>query len=239
MLNITSTSKINDNKKLKILLYGLAGKGKTALAATCQQPIFLNAEGGELTLKRKNLEKIYGKETKNINYEINVVDVSHDNIESVLSELNSQKYQENYKTIFLDSLSKICSQILFAESKKTRDPRRAYGQYQIRIESLMNLMQRMKYHVVCVAKAEQRTIKSGDNEIVNLIPAFKQQKVSYEMTHEFDFTWAVDQVDDSDQRKCVIYTQDYGPYHCKGRDSYLDLVERPHIAYLINKVLKG
>jgi len=76
---------------LKMLVYGTSGVGKTVFGSTAPAPLFLDAEGGMLSVSDKNIDRIKTGEFKDV--------------KDVFMFLKNEKHE--YKTVVLDSLTEI------------------------------------------------------------------------------------------------------------------------------------
>src|SRR5262245_49326284 len=76
-LRFTMAEQTADANGIKALVYADSGIGKTVLTATLPAPLLLSAESGALSLKRKNLERLFGVGTPGITYEIPTILISN------------------------------------------------------------------------------------------------------------------------------------------------------------------
>ena len=123
MVQITTTDKIAKINGVKVLVYGLAGAGKTMLVATAPKPLLISAEAGELSLK---------------NFQIPMIKVqTMADIIEVYKWLVSSEEASQYETICLDSLSEIGEVVLADAKTRFKDARMAYGEMYERLENLV------------------------------------------------------------------------------------------------------
>jgi len=101
---------------LKIMIHGHPGVGKTVLASTAKDALFLDAEGGALSI----LDKIEKKE-------IEVIKINDfEDLENIYAELKSGKYK-NKKTVIIDSLTEVQKKLMDKIVKDHPEIKRAYG----------------------------------------------------------------------------------------------------------------
>lgn len=112
-INLKSTAALAASG-VKLLVYGAAGVGKTALIATLPNPIVLSAEGGLLSLQSADLPYI---------------DVaSLDDLREAYAWCKDSAEAKVYESICLDSISEVAEVVLQRELKANKDGRAAYGE---------------------------------------------------------------------------------------------------------------
>ena len=155
-IKILSTKDVHTNG-VKLVLYGASGTGKTVMASTAPDPIFLSAEKGLLSLAHLDVPYI---EVNNL---------------KTIGEAYKYCVSSEHKTIVLDSLSEITSVVLdkhkkelvAASSTGKVDARQAYGKV---AESIGNLI---------------RNFRDIDGK--NVIFIAKERKIQDEATGEVTF----------------------------------------------------
>src|SRR3954469_17700403 len=97
-----------------MLVYGAAGVGKTPLCASAPIPLIISAERGLLSIRRTNTAFI---EIRN-----------YADLIEAFQWCASSREALQYYTLCLDSLSEIAEVCLTEEKRKSKDPRKAYGE---------------------------------------------------------------------------------------------------------------
>jgi len=208
--------------RLKVLVYGPAGVGKTFLASTTPDPehtLVVSAEAGLLTLS---------------GFDLTAVEVTTlGELGAVLVDLQSGTYP--FTWVILDSLSEICEVCLTHELGKNRDPRKAYGEMQNRMLELVRKFRDLPLNVVMTAKMERDT-NSGD---AFMGPSCPGQKLSQKVGHYFDFLLPLRTFTDEEGNiRRALQTQPSEGYLSKSRVSTLDTYIEPSLAYLQSIVME-
>ena len=170
---IVSPQKLVQNQGAKILVYGMAGAGKTTLAVTAPGKVLvISAEAGLLSIKdASNVEAIEVKEASEV-MEL------HD-------ALKSGKLQ--YDTVCLDSVSEISEILLTWEKSRSKDPRMAYGNVQESVTNLMRAFRDLNMHVLFLCKED--TV--NDDGILRHAPKMVGTKLGESITYFFDEVLAI------------------------------------------------
>lgn len=171
-------------KRLKVLLYGVAGTGKTTMAATFPKPLFLDLEGGmRSTLRVGEVIRYPADHNKSIQ--------SYDQVKAFYSAVIRVK-NPTFETIVIDSLNEL--QRLMADHlvKKYDKVKRQYGDqltladygktnrdFSKAVRSFLNL----PYHIVFTAASTSRS--PGDDE-VQLMPKFVGSQVGPDIQRMMD-----------------------------------------------------
>jgi hypothetical protein len=206
--------------RLKVLVYGPAGCGKTYLASTTpdqERTVVISAEAGLLTLS---------------GFDLTAVEISSlPDLAAVLVDLQSGTYP--FTWVILDSLSEICEVCLSYELSKNRDPRKAYGEMQNRMLDLVRQFRDLPLNVVMTAKMERDT--SGTDVFMG--PSCPGQKLSHKVGHYFDFLFPLRTFTDEEGTvRRSLQTQPSEGYVAKSRVSTLDTYIEPSLAYLQSTV---
>ena len=146
-MNFTSTRDAGVDR-LKIVIYGPAGAGKTRLAATTGDPsatIIVSAEAGLLSLRGED---------------ITVAEVKS------LAELRAvyaylRKGDHPYRWVIVDSISEIAEVCLGEEKRSAKDPRAAYGQMAEVVVGTLRAFRDLPCHVVFTAKQDRTQTEGG------------------------------------------------------------------------------
>jgi hypothetical protein len=171
-------------KRLKMLLYGVSGTGKTTFAATFPRPLFLDLESGlRSTLRVKPVLRYPANPDEDVKNYQQVVDF----YQLVRSAVNPQ-----FDTIVIDSLNEL--QVLVTHNVVTRftGVRRQYddqltmadyGKANRDFMKVIRLFLKLPYHVVFTAIASQR--EPGDEE-TQVFPKFVGKQVGPDLQRMMD-----------------------------------------------------
>lgn len=164
-MKIQSTSTINDDR-LKILVYGASGSGKTKLIGTIDEPtLIISAEAGTLCLQDKNIDVI------DIQTDDDGKLLSKENRIKRLSEiyvyLQTTEATTKYKWIALDSLTEIMQNLLegIKAMPEFSDPKmmmKLWGEYADRAKGLVKSFRDLpNYNVLMTALDKTEKDENG------------------------------------------------------------------------------
>jgi len=216
-----------DNQKLyhvKVLVYGLAGTGKTTLCATAPNPIVLSAESGLLSLRKQKIPFVDIGTYKELT-------------ESFLWAQSSTE-AKNYQTICLDSLSEVAETVLVELKKTSKDPRQAYGQLQDQMTQIIRSFRDLDKHVYFSAKQE-RVVTDPVAGTIAIYPGLPGTKLGQQLPYFFDEVFRSLVHDDpaTKARSYWLQTQKDTTHEAKDRSGALDPWEEPNLTAIFNKIL--
>ena len=177
---IVTPEKLVQDQGAKVLVYGMAGAGKTSLAKTAPGKVLvISAEAGLLSIKdATNVDAIEVKEASEL---------------MQLHELlNTGQLQ--YDTVCLDSISEISELLLQQEKARHKDPRKAYGEVQESVTNVMRAFRDLHMHVMFICKEE----KVNSDGIFMHEPKMVGTKLGQSITYFFDEVLALRVIDDTD-----------------------------------------
>jgi len=220
---IVSPQKLVQNQGAKILVYGMAGAGKTTLAKTAPGKVLvISAEAGLLSIKdANNVEAIEVKEASEVM--------------ELHNALKSGALQ--YDTVCLDSVSEISEILLTWEKSRSKDPRMAYGNVQESVTNLMRAFRDLNMHVLFLCKEDV----VDDDGVLRHAPKMVGTKLGESITYFFDEVLALRIIEDQDEDGKNVQTRwlqtTYGQgYKAKDRSGKLEAFEKPNITALIEKL---
>lgn len=173
-------------KRIKMLLYGLSGTGKTTMAATFPKPLFLDLEGGMLSTRRVGPVLRYPRNpSESIKSYPQIVDFYN----AVVTEKNPQ-----FETIVIDSLNEL--QVLvtqyvvgkFKGVKRQYDDQMTladYGKANRDFSKVVRLFLNLPYHVVFTAVSTQKEFGEDGND-VQIAPKFVGKQVGPDVQRMMD-----------------------------------------------------
>jgi len=219
-INLKRTGGLSANG-VKLLVYGQAGAGKTALCATLPQPIVLSAEGGLLSIQDADLPFI----------EIN----SMASLMEAYKWLTESDEAKDFKSVALDSISEIAEVVLNAEKKATKDPRQAYGAMQEQMADIIRAFRDLPdRHVYMSAKLEKTQDEMGR---VLYAPSMPGNKTGQALPYFFDEVLALRVEKDAEgvTQRALMCDSD-GLWLAKDRSGKLDTWEAPDLSAIIAKI---
>lgn len=223
-MQITTTRQAALMRGVKVLVHSRAGIGKTTLCATAPSPIIISAEAGLLSLAHLELPVI---EIANM---ADLVDAYR--------FLSSSADAKKYDTACLDSISEIAEVVLASEKGKTRDPRKAYGEMQDQMYSLVRAFRDIpEKHIYFSAK--QAAVKDDFTGVTLYGPSMPGQKVGPALPYFFDEVFALDVARGEDGKVYrFLRTQPDVQYDAKDRSGALDPIEPPDLSHIFNKIIR-
>lgn len=237
-MEFTSASAATDVGGVKCLAYGGSGMGKTVLMATMPKPLLISAESGLLSLRKANLEKIFGVGNPAVDYDVKVIKVG--NIEDLIaahSWCKTNAYSAGFLSIGLDSISEIMELVLANAKRQVKDPRQAYGELIEKGTMLVREFRDLPGLNVCVA-AKMEPHKDEATGITKYIPSVPGSKLGPSLPYFFDEVFRMGVNNDAQGKPYrFLQTQPDLQYEAKDRSGMLDPIEYPHLGAVFSKVL--
>jgi hypothetical protein len=236
-IQVVYSSTLVEDAGVKMINYAEAGIGKTALMATLPRPVIISAEGGLLSLKKENLDRIFGP--SGLPYAtdfMTIVVKSLQDLEDAYQWCIHPEMQQYFDSIGIDSLSEI-GELLLAEYKpKHKDPRKAYGDMQDKtLEYVKKFRDIPGKHVYMSAKLG----KEKDEVTGQFLwgPKMPGQQLGPALPYLFDEVFRYQVMPDANnQKQRVLQTQPGLNDSAKDRSGALAEFEFPHLGYIINKI---
>lgn len=239
-LQFVMTSQINAAAGIKCAVYGDAGMGKTMLAATAPKPLILAVEAGLLSLRKENIERVWGVGTQGITYDIPTMLINTvDDLNAAYEWCANPANHGHFDTICLDSITEIAEVILSRAKAGSKDPRQAYGEVIDKTGTLIRgFVKIYGKHVLMTAKMEP--LKDELTGIVRQMPMMPGSKLGPKFAYEFDEVFRLGVNKDAAGKSFRFFqTQPDLQYVAKDRSGALAAVEYPHLGYVFEKILKG
>lgn len=222
-IKLMSTSDISVNG-IKLLVYGIAGAGKTSLIKTLPNPVVFSAEGGLLSIADEQIPYV------NISNMAQLLDA--------YQWVTESEEAKQFDSIALDSISEIGEVVLNYEKKQTKDPRQAYGALSEQMGDLIRSFRDIKgKNVYFSAKLEKATDELGKSYYYPSLPG---NKTSQALPYFFDEVLAlrVEKGDDKQTHRMLMCDSD-GLWCSKDRSGKLDAWEAPDLGAIIKKIGGG
>ena len=219
-INLKNTSNLSSTN-INMLIYGQAGAGKTSLIPSLPAPLILSAEGGLLSIVRKDIEYI----------EIDSVS----QVREVLDWINKSEEARHFESIAIDSITEIAHLCLSNQKEICSDPRQAYGELQEIIGALIRDFRDLDKHVVMICNLDKTTDEMGR---VLYGPAMPGQKLAQSIPYLFDLILAmrVEKDAEGEPQRALMSASD-GLWQAKDRSGRLDAWMAPDLTAIFNTVL--
>jgi len=225
---------------IKLMVYAKAGIGKTMLIATAPKPLLISAESGLLSLKKENIERVFGKGDPEISYNLPVITISTiDDLVEAYEWCAHNKDAKQFETIGIDSLSEIAEVVLDNAKKQVKDKRQAYGELLEQMNDTIRKFRDLKgKNVYVVTKQEYSKDESTGAQMFG--PSLPGSKLSQGIAYFYDVVchMGVAKTNDGDSYR-YLRTQPDLQYEAKDRSGSLEEIEQPNLTYIFNKILKG
>jgi phage nucleotide-binding protein len=219
-INLKNTSNLSSTN-INMLIYGQAGAGKTSLIPSLPAPLILSAEGGLLSIVRKDIEYI----------EIDSVS----QVREVLDWINKSEEARHFESIAIDSITEIAHLCLSNQKEICSDPRQAYGELQEIIGALIREFRDLDKHVVAICNLDKTTDEMGR---VLYGPSMPGQKLAQSIPYLFDLILAmrVEKDAEGEPQRALMSASD-GLWQAKDRSGRLDAWMAPDLTAIFKTVL--
>tara|TARA_R110000822_G_scaffold51947_3_gene134843 strand:- start:455 stop:1126 length:672 start_codon:yes stop_codon:yes gene_type:complete len=219
MINLQSTSTVKSGS-IKMLAYGQAGSGKTSLIPTLPTPVILSAEGGLLSISRK---------------EIPFLEISNmDALREAYKWLAGSDEAKQFSSVAIDSISEIAEVSLGKEKAIAKDPRAAYGEMQTTMAEIIRSFRDLPKHILMTAKLEKSQDEMGR---MLYSPSMPGNKTGQSLPYYFDIVAALRVEKDAEgvtQRALMLESD--GMWQAKDRSGKLTAWEAPDLGAIIKKI---
>jgi hypothetical protein len=235
---------------LKTLVYGPAGVGKTVLCGTLPLPIiFINAESGALSLRERNLFKIFtqhlGMNPDLATDRAKAVAQSHSvqirngaQLRAVYEQL--ERYTDSYASVAWDSITETASAMLAALKLTKSDGRQAYGEMaEVVDEFVRKFRNGLHGKHICIT-AQMGSFKDEVRGNIVYGPDFPGRQLGPASPYWLDETFYMGVWTDPENKQPsqrYLMTQPDQWYAAKDRSGALDTMEKPDLSYLIEKIM--
>lgn len=237
-LKFTTSAQQAQVNGVKAMVYGPAGMGKTVLSATAPAPILLSAESGLLSLKPKNLIRLFGENNPDITYDVPVIQISNvSDLTEAYNWCSGSKEASQFQTVCIDSLSEIAEVVLNNAKRQVKDPRQAYGELIEKMETTIRLFRDLPgKHVYMSSKLEK--YKDEATGVVKYGPSMPGSKLGDKIPYFYDevFRLGTNKTPQGEVYR-FLQTQPDLQYDAKDRSGALANMEPPNLTHIFNKIL--
>lgn len=237
-LEFTTTSVASAVAGVKVLIYSPSGLGKTVMCATAPAPLLLSAESGLLSLKKKNIERLYGANQPGICYDIPVIQIrTVDDLTAAYNWIITSPDAQQFQTVCIDSLSEIGEVVLNNAKRQVKDPRQAYGELIEKMETTIRLFRDLPgKHVYMSAKMEPS--KDDMTGVIKYGPSMPGSKLGQKLPYFFDEVFRLGVNKDAQGISYrFLQTQPDIQFEAKDRSGSLAAMEQPNLTHLFNTIL--
>ena len=218
----TTTAEVARSNGLKVLVYGLAGVGKTMLCATTgdlDKTLIISCEGGLLSLRKHDIAAV---EIHNL-----------DELREVYDAL--ARGEHPFEWVCLDSITEIAEVVLAELKDQNRDARKAYGELADVMFKVIRRFRDLPCNVYFSAKQASQDDGSGRTKHM---PAMPGNTLKQGIAYMFDECFALRvERDEEGQPVRWLQTDNDGAYQAKDRSGALALFEPPSLAQLYKTIM--
>jgi len=220
-IKLTTTQK--SSNKVRALVYGDGGVGKTVLCATAPNPIIISAEAGLLSLADKDISVI---EVKSIQ-----------DVQDAYKFLTESADAKGFETVCLDSITEIAEVLLSQLKADCKDPRQAYGELAEKMTHLIRSFRDIpNYHTYFSAKMTR--VEDEHTGIATFRPSMPGRSLLNSIPFYYDEVMAL-KIGETEEGKSYRYLQTNPTlqYTAKDRSGKLDEMEKPDLTAIFKKIL--
>lgn len=236
-MRVQSTKDISQNR-LKILIYGQAGVGKTSLAATLNEKVLIiSAEAGLLSLAGHDIDTI--DLTLDDNGEQIEKEKRAQRLGEVFGYVCEEETRKKYDWLFLDSLTEISQNMIEALALVYTDPKdtiKMWGDYNKKARALIKNFRDLPYYNVAFTALE--AVDKDENNRRYIRPDM-QGGIGKQLCGFFDevLYMYIDDTTDTSQR--AVATQPRENVQAKDRSGCLNALEKPDLQVIVDKIRAG
>lgn len=231
------TDQAAEDQGIKVLAYSQSGVGKTTLCATAPAPIILSAEKGLLSLRKQNLERLYGVGTPGISYNIPVIQINTVvDLNDIYRWLTESAEAKPFETFCMDSITEIGEKVLSNSKKLQSDPRKAYGEMADHMIELVKAYRDIpNKNIYVTAKLDKD--KDEVSGMMMYGPSMPGKQTGPALPYLFDEVFRLGVAKDKEQKEFrFIQTQPDLQYTAKDRSGTLDSFEPANLTHIFNKI---
>ena len=223
-IKLTSSAQAAKDNGVKALVFGVAGAGKTSLAATFGDipTVVISCESGLLSIADADLPVI----------EIQSIA----DLFEAYAFLTTTEDGQAFKAIVIDSASEIAEVLLAEEKKSSKDARAAYGNTSERMMELLRAFRDLQgRHVLFITKLEK--VKDEMSGALMYGPSMPGQRLGQAIPYLVDevFALRVEKDPEGNITRWMQTTPDF-QWQAKDRSSKLAAFEPPNMREVIRKI---
>jgi hypothetical protein len=224
-------TKNSQQQRVKALIYGLSGAGKTSLAATLGESTFIiSGEAGLLCLAGKNLDYF----DLSLDEKQNVIKDPALRLKNLSDCFKWLHEGQKYKNIFVDGITEISElmvESLAAQFPDRKDSFPMWGEYSKRMRSVIKGFRDLPYNVFMTAVAEPDVDESKRRYMGFQVSG----SIGKKMPQYFDEVFYL--FSDADGRRSII-TANSDTLICKDRSNRLNAQEPADLGHILGKIFQ-
>lgn len=237
-LKFTTAAQVTVANGIKAMVYGGSGVGKTVLMATLPNPVLISAESGALSLRKANIERLFGVGNPHVCYNMPVIEITTvDDLRDAYDWCATSREAAQFASVGMDSISEIAEVVLNNAKRQVKDPRQAYGELIEKMETTIRLFRDLPRKHVCVS-AKMEPVKDEMSGVVKYAPSMPGSKLAGKLPYFFDevFRIGVNKTSTGESYR-FLQTQPDLQYEAKDRSGALSPIEYPHLGAVFTKIL--
>lgn len=223
--------------RLKLLIFGDSGHGKTTLAGTLKDTLVISAESGLQSISDKDIDVI--DITLNDKGEVIPRHERDTRLLEVYQYLQGEEARSKYKNIFIDSLSEINDNLIEKYQLMYPEPKDSFVMWNNVTKSMNSLIRAFRdlpfYNVIFTALEAQ---DKDENGRFFKGPLMKPKSFAEDAPKFFDYVWFMVKKEGEAPK---MLTQPTETIRAKSRiNQNIDLLqwEEPNLTLLLNKITK-
>jgi phage nucleotide-binding protein len=233
-MKITTTK--DHDTKLKVLVYGQSGIGKTFLASTVPHDkcLVVSAEGGTLSIDKFNIAML--DLTRDESGKPLDTTKRYEELRKAYAEVIKPQYTEQYEWLFIDSLTEISQNVV--ENLQTvytdaKDNLKLWSDYSKATRAMIKRFRDLPYYNVVFTALE--TVDQDESGRRFTRPNM-QGSIGKNLCGYFDLVFWYHK--DKDDRRMFL-TCPMDTIQAKDRSGQLNQVEEPNLSQIQTKILEG
>lgn len=205
---------------VKIIIHGGPGSGKTPLMLTAPTPVIGLAEPGALSIRTSQAPAVEC--------------YTFERFKEFVTWFCESKEAHQFETCCIDSLSQVAENLLEAELKVNKDPRKAYGELSRKMMEMCSKIyfaQRGHFNMI----TKRIAIEQGTG--IQWRPYFPGQDLNVKIPHLFDLTLHAETLVHQNVTYKVLRTRENASAFARERMGVLEELEPSDLSHIIKKVM--
>lgn len=236
---LIQSTKNASNNRLKFLIYGRPGVGKTSLTKTIGEPtLIVSAEAGHLVLSDADIDMI----DMSTNDKGDLLDKAQRfaRLLDIYKYIQTDVPRKKYKWLVLDSLTEIADNLVdnLDTQERFQNPKMVllkWAEYTRQMESLIKAFRDIPYfNVIFTAISDESKDEAGTKDKTKVL--LKGQKFPEKVGMYFDEYFYMGIQSQKEEDKRYLLTQATSNIEAKDRSGKLSKYEEPNIAKIAAKI---